>query len=190
MAPRSSSDHAVTVAERLDIDLAAVPELSPFTMGSASAPKQSRGKRRSYWRRAELDRLLQDYAADAEAGVPDTQIASRVRVTKDQVKQWRRRHGIQGKRGRPPPEVPGRFIANALLGRGPRAVPHRTSPVQGRWDVPEYVLRQPLDYGAFMELVAKLADEGFSAELIARGMGVIERDVHLAAELYFARRSS
>jgi hypothetical protein len=51
------------------------------------------------------------------------------------------------------------------------------SPVEGRWEFPEYLVRRPLDYMEFVRVVKAAAAEGVDLASIAKGVGVRENDV-------------
>jgi hypothetical protein len=79
-------------------------------------------------------------------------------------------------------------MAVEMFGRPPTpTVMSTASPVSGAWTPPEYVLRVPLSYDDFAELVTALVNVGFPSEKIARGLGVRSRDVADACRLFAAR---
>ena len=198
MAP-IKSDHSTTNVERLHepvgvvhgIDLAAVsslPDFDPRTeVTRALGPRCRRGK---YMSAAEVDLLLEPYLTDAEAGVPDTMLAQRAgEVSVEQVRRWRRRHRVDGRRGRPPAGFGGTYLARSLLGESVSPIPHVVaSPVGGTWRVPSYLLRQPLQFESFCEMVAMLA-QTHSTSAISGALGFAERDVVAALKIYEARGS-
>ena len=57
----------------------------------------------------------------------------------------------------------------------------------GLWEVPEFVLRRPLDYDAFARVAFFLSDDlAMTAEAVAEALGVRPRDVEAALELWAA----
>lgn len=180
----TATEQEATLAEALGIDPVTCQDLAPFVVGTEPVTSRRAGSRGSYLRSDAVDSRLADFAADARAGVPDALIAGRARLTTSMVREWRRRHGIVGHRGRPPRRVQMAFGLASLFGDGPPAVEHLTrSPLGGTWEVPEYVLREPLDYNAFVEAVQCLVSTGMDAAKIARGLGVCRRDVDHAIVL-------
>jgi hypothetical protein len=178
----------LTVAEALGIDPAACHDLLPFVVGTEPVTPRRAASRGPYLRSTAVDARLAEFEGDARAGVPDTLIAGRAKLSPAVVRQWRRRHGIAGHSGRPPGRLQLSFGVAALFGDGPPAVEHLTrSPVGGTWEVPEYVLREPLDYNAFVDAVQSLVRLGMDAAKIASGVGVCRRDVDHAVVL--AKRS-
>ena len=142
-------------------------------------PPRRRGARGKYKHAAEVDALLAPYVEDAIGGVPDRLLAQRTGLSAQQVKQWRSRRRIRGRRGRAPVELGTRFMVAALLGEETNPVPHEFSVVEGTWRPPAYALRKPLNYELFTSIVGRLRDE-FTAEEIADGIGIEARDVAMA----------
>lgn len=181
-------DHR-TVAEILGIDGDAVRDLPSYSAAEdAPPPRARRGRRGRYLRAAEVDARLAPYVDDARAGVPDVMLASRTALTTERVRQWRRRHGIAGRRGRPSAQLGRTFLIAPLLGERVQPLPHDVaSPVAGEWRPPVYLLREPLAYELFAECVVMLS-ERFTTEQIAQAIGIAERDVYDAIVLYECRR--
>jgi hypothetical protein len=80
------------------------------------------------------------------------------------------------------------YQLNALLAHdvGPLVQLAASSPTHGRWRPPEYVLRRPLKYDAFVEVVV-YGVERFSVGELAEALGFDERDVLDAIALNDAR---
>jgi hypothetical protein len=57
------------------------------------------------------------------------------------------------------------------------------SVVDGRFDPPRYLVREPLDYAAFVRCVGVLRDAGIVTASIAVGVGVREADVEQALKI-------
>lgn len=177
------------VADVLGIDVELVRDLPPYNTTEEPPPgRLRRGPRGRYLPAAEVDARLAPYTEDARAGVPDIMLANRAGLTLERVRQWRRRHGITGRRGRPPAQLGRTFMVAPLLGEGVSPVPHDvSSPVGGDWRPPVYLLRQPLTYELFAACVITLVDR-FTTDEIASAIGIAERDVYHAIVLYGARR--
>lgn len=181
-----------TVADALAIDPNDPPPVSPYRLGSEATSRAQRGRCTSpgqYSKAAEVDALLEDHKPDAEAGVPDEWLGRRVGLSKDQVSRWRRRHGIGRSARRKSRRLPLEVMAVDVFGRNPmpRIVP-TNSPVDGQWEPPRYVLREPLDYTRFAELVFDLVSIGHSPARVAAGLGVRPTDVDDACRLWAARK--
>ena len=187
----NNSDPAVSVAEALGIDVESACALPDYDPQAEHPPAVVRARLRGpYKKRAAVDALLEPLRADAQAGVPDELLGRRVGLTKGVVRQWRRREHIDGRR-RASAAVGTRFQLDAMLSRDAGAVVHlvAASPVHGRWRPPPYVLRQPLDYDAFVVVIAAAVEQFSTAEL-AGALGFEERDVLDAVVLHGARRAS
>lgn len=176
------SEHSVAAV--LGVDAEACVDLPPFVVGTEAVSSRGGSSRGTYLRRSAVDARLAPLQRDAEAGVPDAAIARHAGLTAERVRQWRRRHQIERHPGRPTRGVHFSFALSSLFGDGPPAIEHLTrSRVGGTWEVPNYVLREPLDYNAFVEVVVRLRAAGMHEETIARGIGVYPRDVKHAAAL-------
>jgi len=178
----SSPQNDRRVADILDLgDAVAALGLPPYEPRHEVRPTLNRGPRGRYRHTAEVDALLAPYVDDAVAGVPDRLIARRVGLSTQQVKLWRSRRRIPGRRGRAAAELGTRFMIAGLLGEKTEPVSHEFSPVEGAWRPPVYALRRPLSYVLFTRMVSRLADE-FTIGQIAEGIGIEERDVALVLD--------
>jgi hypothetical protein len=180
----------VAVALGIDIEVAAaLPDFDPRSETRTASPRPA--SRGPYKKRADVDARLGPFRLDAVAGVSDDLIARRAGLSREQVRQWRRRQRIAGRRGRTPPQLGARYALDALVHREDiGALVHlaASSPVQGRWRPPEYVLRRPLRYDAFVEVITHAIERFTTAEL-AEALGFEERDIIDALALH-ARRAS
>ncbi len=181
-------DRERRVGEVLDVDLAEVIKLPPYDPRDELPPTTTSGRPRGrYLRATEVDARLEPFIEDARAGVPDSMLAQRSGLTTERVRQWRRRHGINGRRGRPSAAQGRAYLVAPLLGeRVPPVAQDVASPVGGRWRPPVYLLREPLRYDLFAACVAILVEQFTTAE-IAAAIGFAERDVFDAVALYEAR---
>ena len=183
---------AETVAEALSLPKEAIASLDPYRIGTEPVDEAATTERAPAHHRLapdEVDRELAQFEEDAGAGVPDELIARRSGLSVDTVARWRRRRGIKHPRGRPSAEQLIHRAAVELFGRPPADTWMRTreSPVMGRWEVPQYLLRRPLDYSAFAEATSKLMEAGLTPGRIAAGLGVRTEDVAVATTLWRAR---
>lgn len=135
-----------------------------------------------------IDEKLDPYREDAVAGVTDEMLAKRTELTPHQVARWRRRHSIERTPGRRSREEHVRIAAVELFGR-PRdpAVMKTSGGALGTWQVPEYLLRDPLDYSCFAEVCTHALEAGVPQNGIAAGLGVRVEDVQHAVALWRAR---
>ena len=189
---RETEAPAGSVAAALNINIQVACGLPDFDPRAERPPTLSRAPRRGRYRaRADVDARLAPLRVDAEAGVSDELLARRVGLTREIVRRWRRRQGIRGRRGRTPPQLGARYQLDALLDQDDGALVHltATSPVHGRWRPPEYVLRRPLRYDAFVAVVVHAVGMFSTAEL-AEALGLEERDIVDAVALHGARSSS
>lgn len=169
-----------TLAEALD--LPAEPGLyeSRYEVGSepVSRPRSSSSRRA-----ARLpEEKLAPYLAEARAGASDAVIARATGATEAQVGRWRRNNNVTRPRGRPNVVARTTSLAVEVLGHpfDPVVAEVAGSRVGGRFEPPEYVLRDGLDYDLFVQLVEVLIISGFAEEEIARGLGVRPKDVVIA----------
>lgn len=126
---------------------------------------------------------LDGYVRDAEAGVPDTTIARNAGVSAAAVRKWRRALGIK-----PSVEL-ARADAVDVFGSGTRDYAHRVaaSPVRGMFEVPEYVLRHPLQYEALARHLYEMRRLlGSTDAELAAAFGIRESDVATCVLLWGA----
>lgn len=165
-----------------------VIELPGFDPADEAPPEtRARRSRGPYLRATEVDARLAAFVEDARAGVPDAMVAQRSGLTTERVRQWRRRHHISGRRGRPSAAEGRAYLVAPLLGEPvPPVAQDVGSPVDGRWRPPVYLLREPLNYDLFAACVAVLVEQLTTAEISA-AIGIAERDVFDAVALHEAR---
>lgn len=174
------------VAEVVGVAVAPLRELSPYDPKDEIRSTLRRGVRGRYRHAGEVDALLAPFTNDALAGVPDRMVANRAGLSVEQVKQWRRRQHIPGRRGRPQPQLGTQFMVSALLGEPTEPIAHEFSPTHGEWCPPAFALRRPLKFDLFANMIAVLVDN-FTIDEIAHGFGFEARDVELALALWAAR---
>ncbi len=183
----------VTVAAALGIDVASAEQLPDFDpAGEAHPGGATRAPRRGpYLKQAAVDERMDPLATDAAAGVPDRMLARRTGLSTEQVRQWRRRRRVRGRRGRTPAAAVMEYSIQGLGRTDLEPLIHMvaSSPVGGAWRAPEYVLRRPLRYDGFVAVIAAAAREFSSLEL-AEALGFEERDILDALALHDARRSA
>jgi hypothetical protein len=135
-------------------------------------------------------RDLDGFRAEADAGMPDDSLARAANVSLTAVLEWRKERGIKRKRGherRREIEV----WAIDPFGTGYVSDIQRTeSVVKGQWDLPEYVLRLPLDYDQLTRALHFLHSQlGMSADTIAKAVGLRLRDAEMAIAVEAAHLS-
>lgn len=149
-----------------------LPEALRATLdASASEPRTTAAQR------------LGPFLRDVRAGVPDDLIAKSAGVPVRAVRRWRRQHGIQA--GIQDTVA----LAADVFGTGSRDTMHRSasSPIGGRFEVPEYVLRVPLQYEALARHLHALHDVlGSSAAELAAAFGIRDQDVETCLVLWQA----
>ena len=192
MSPSNNNyDPDVSVAVALGIDVEAACALPDYDPRAESPPAVVRARLRGpYKKRAMVDALLEPLRKDAQAGVPDELLGRRVGLTREVVRQWRRREHIDGRR-RGSPAAGVRFQLDAMLSRDACALVHlvAASPVRGRWRPPPYVLRCPINYDLFVAVIADAVTR-FTPAQLADALGLEERDILDALALHGARRAS
>lgn len=171
-----------TIADILGADAQASARAAPpYNPSDEVRPAtNSRGPARR--RASEVDALLARFVDDALAGVPDRLIGQRTGLAAQQVKQWRARRRIRGRRGRAAAQLGTRFLLASFLGEHTTPVPHEVSMVGGAWSPPAYTLRRPLRYDLFVHAVCMLVAD-MTTEEIALAIGVDQRDVEIAVTL-------
>ena len=137
-------------------------------------------KKANYLSRREVDARLAPYLADLRAGAPDAWVAKRAGLTERQVKSARHREDIMRKAGRQPTWR--RWLAVSALGTEPVPMP-TASAVGGSWEIPQYLMRQGLDYQRLVRVVTAAVEAGMSPDAVAAGLGLRPRDVRHAAAL-------
>lgn len=158
----------------------------PATYVPGSEPSSSARRKRSPWRAEPVDpRLLDPLAEHALAGVSDATLARVAHVTTQQVALWRRARGIHKRAGRPGRIQHATTMAVELFGEPFQPVVAQVahSPVLGRFEPPEYVIRHGLDYAVFARFVRELNDAGHDANELAAGFGVRDLDIAMALAL-------
>ncbi|MBO6936768.1 MAG: hypothetical protein JJ863_17495 [Deltaproteobacteria bacterium] len=183
---------ADTVAAALCLPKEAMEALQPYRVGTEPVHERkqtTRAAAQHHLSPEEVDEKLAELEEDARAGVPDDLIAARSGLSVNTVARWRRRHDIERPVGRPPAEQATERAAVELFGEATVAAWMRTreSPVMGRWEVPQYLIRRALDYTAFAEAASILTETGLTPGRIAAALGVRPADVALATSLWSAR---
>lgn len=127
-------------------------------------------------------RSLDGYLQVAQAGATTTWLASKVGCDERDVIEWRKARGIRLRKG----------VARALdlFDTGQQVAQMAEGRVSlqgdepGAWEVPEYVIRDPLNYTIFSRICAELEKRGLEASWIAKGLGVRSIDVRTASDLW------
>ncbi len=129
---------------------------------------------------------LDDYIDEARAGAPDDWLSRKTSVAYHTVIRWRKARGLKRPRRQTIDEV-GKWALD-VFGDAYDAALHSTSSVvlDGLWEVPEYVLRVPLDYDALCRLIWELVVQKYGIKEIAAAIGLKERDVEHALALQAA----
>ena len=179
----NESSSPSTVAELLGLPVEDGIYAQVYLVGSEpSTPSRRRASTRA--RRVKLGHL-DSFLEDARAGASDEAIAKAAGVTSAQVGRWRRERDVGRRRGRPNLAARATSVAVELLGHPfkPVVAHVRTSIIGGRFEPPQYVLRDGLEYELLVELVGVLACVGYDDSELARGLGIRPRDVAVARAL-------
>ena len=140
-------------------------------------PPRRPHKKQSYLSREDVDERVAPYAEDLRAGAPDAWVGRSAGLTEHQVKAARYRLDITRAPGR---QLTWRhWLAVGAFG-SPSVIMPTSSPVGGHWQLPEYVLRRPLEYRGLVRVVCAAMDAGMGVAAIAAGLGLRERDVEAA----------
>lgn len=162
-----------------------IPELGPKATARfrVIVEPRARTKRRkiAHSRKEVVDAQLDEFMPDLRAGAPDAMVARRAGLTPSQVKHARLRHGIVRSPGRQ--KSWRRYQALNLVADFELVSHEVASPVDGGWEIPEYVVRTPLNYEALVKVVRSAVDAGMRAEEVASGLGVRLQDVQHADAL-------
>lgn len=134
---------------------------------------------------------LDAFRAEAEAGMPDESLARAANTSLTAVLEWRKSRGIKRRKGherRREIEV----WAMDPFGNGYVSDIQRTeSMLKGQWDLPEYVLRLPLDYDQLTRAVHFLHFQlGMAPEVLSRAIGLRLRDIEMAIAVEAAHLSA
>lgn len=120
--------------------------------------------------------FLDQYLADVQRGVSDEAIAEHAGCSVASVRKWRTARGIK----KPGGVLGGADITKQALSLlGPTYEPARHvvgNTFGGKWKVPEYVLRIPLDYTGLCVVIEKLSRTMTDAEISA-AIGIAESDI-------------
>lgn len=136
--------------------------------------------------RADAFERLEAYTREAQAGAPDTFLAKKADVSVFMVREWRNKFGLRRQRGKRRSVEEHRQFASTVMGHRPPDVLMRAdaSPLDGRWEVPEFVLRGVVDYPGHVQQIHYLHRKGgFSPEAIAKAHGYTQKTVDQAIAL-------
>lgn len=151
--------------------------LRPKARPKPPRPRPTRPKTR-----AESFKDLDLWLDEATAGMPDEALARAANVSLTAVLEWRKERGVKRKKGRASRREADVWAVDAF---GDGYVHHEihetSSQLKGLWDLPEYVLRVPLDYDELSRALFFLHHEqGTAPDALAKAFGLRERDVEMA----------
>jgi len=127
--------------------------------------------------------LDEHFLEDLKAGARDEDITRWSGISLPTVIRWRRSHKIRSSKK----SVQRKAVALNLFGTEHGDALHRCedSPIRGKWEVPEYVIRKPLVYGELARCLWFLRSKlGVSSEYMAKALGIREMDVAFAMRVY------
>lgn len=177
-----------TLADLLDLPAEEGLYESRYVAGSEPA-SGGRAEQQRRTRRVPREKL-DPYLAEVRAGASDEAVARAAGVAEAQVARWRRSQHVGRPRGRPTSVMRTTSLAVELLGHpfDPVIADVRSSPLGGRFEAPEYVLRDGLEYELLVQFVEVLALSGYTDGEIATGIGIRQHDVVIARKLAEASR--
>jgi hypothetical protein len=137
-------------------------------------------------RRAESFAALDKLTREAVAGMPDAALARAAHVSLTAVLEWRKERNItrrKGWLGRRDAEV----YAIDAYGTGYINEIQAIESLKGQWDLPQYVLREALDYDLLSRAILFLrTDLSMTPAQIAKALGLRETDVEMASAVEVA----
>jgi transposase len=141
---------------------------------------------RLYLPREETDRRLDAFEAEAQAGMPDAELARMAKVSVTTVRLWRRKKEIRHSKAPDRRATIAKAMAMNLLGEPLDDVLQRvqSSELEGEWRPPEYVVRVGINYNKMMEQCHVLLAAGYSIEAIAEAHGYTQQTVRQALGVY------
>lgn len=129
-----------------------------------------------------MEKKLDPYEEEARAGVPDLLIAQKSGVPLAVVVRWRKALRIKRPRGITG-GAEGQRYALELLGPGFDAEKHAVGNVfDGKWKIPEYVVRVPLNYTELCRVLHRLKD--LSDSTLSEALGISEQDINNARAVW------
>lgn len=172
----------VSEAEKLVADKTRLNQVVRERKGQRNKPKPSRPKGQD-----ESFRDLDGFLEEAQAGMPDPALARAANVSETVVLLWRKARGIKRKRGHARRKEMEAYAVDAF---GDGYVPDihaMRSELKGVWDLPEFLLRVPLDYDQLTRHLYFLHVEmGSPIDTLAKAFGFRERDVEMAIAVELA----
>lgn len=151
----------------------------------------SEDQKRTYSTEAEVNAKLDPLRSDIAGGMPDEDVARLTELPLRTIQRWRLKHGLKKPKG---------FVAKSaadvyalsVLGEGLGDARHRArqSVVDGRWEPPVFVVREHIDYTAFLRVLdAAHRVLGMSeAELVA-GLGMSPKSIEQGLAIYARQRA-
>jgi hypothetical protein len=142
----------------------------------AEKPRPTRPKTRE-----ESFKDLDAWLEEANAGMPDENLARAANVSMTAVLEWRRARGVKRLRGHLRRREKELWAVDAFGDHYDAELHAVSSTLRGMWDLPEYMLRQPLNYDLLCRYLYFLHIElGCTPDALAEAFGIKERDVEMA----------
>lgn len=158
------------------VEHAAGDALEETSTKTGPAPRRTR----SLSREESYDRL-DEWLEEAQAGAPDDWLAKQSNVALDAVLLWRKARNIRRASGRKRVLERNVWAVDAFGGKFEAPLHPAASDLDGLWEAPQYILRQPIFYRELCRQVWTLhVTLGVGPQLIASALGLRERDAELA----------
>lgn len=148
-------------------------------------------EKRTYIPEAETNRRLEGLRQDIANGMTDAEASKITGITARTIQRWRLKHGLKRPKGFDAKEAADVF-ALSTLGEALGDARHRThrSVVDGRWEPPVFVVREHIDYSAFVRVVdAAHRILGMSEAELVRGLGMSPKTIEQALAIYARQRA-
>jgi hypothetical protein len=172
----------VSEAEKLVADKERLHQVLKERRRPRQKPKPSRPKAQD-----ESFKDLDAFLEEARAGMPDEALARAANVSMAAVLLWRKARDLKRKKGwerRKEMEI---WAVDAFGDGYVSDIQALQSEVKGIWDLPEYVLRKPLEYDQLTRALYFLHVEmPMPIDSLASAFGLRERDVEMAIAIELA----
>lgn len=147
--------------------------------------------KRTYTSEAEVNAKLDRYRRDIAQGMSDTDLAKLTELPLRTIQRWRLKHGLKRPKGQNSKHVAD-IYALSVLGEGLADARQRTarSVLDGRWEPPLFVLREHLNYDAFLRVLdAAHRLLGMNEHELVTALGMSPKSIEQGLALYARQRA-